>query len=155
MIFTIILILTAVTMFIVLWRAERDILYGVMLSSMFTLLLSGFCLASILTLDAGVTQVTTKHNLVQRNGEYVERKLISGTDMVTFTVGGKKEHDYVEEAGKVTIKGTTSKPYVTHYGKTVYKDNIWNNYFVWKLPVPQEDTRYVLHLPFEGGDKKW
>lgn len=154
MIFTIILILTAVTMFIVLWRAERDIFYGVMLSSMFTLLLSGFCLvASILTLDAGVTQVTTKHNLVQRNGEYVERKLVSETDMVTFTVKGKGE--YVEEADKVTIKGTTSKPYVTHYGKTVYKDNIWNNYFVWKLPVTQEDEHYTIYLPFEGGDKKW
>lgn len=152
MIFTIILILTAVTMFIVLWRAERDILYGVMLSSMFTLLLSGLCLvASILTLGPGVTQVPTKHNLVQRNGVYVERKLISNKDMVTFTV---KEHDYVEEADKVTIKGTTSKPYVTHYGKTVYKDNIWNNYFVWRFTVPQEDTRYVLHLPFEGGDNK-
>ena len=150
MIFTLILILTAVTLFIVLWRAERDILYGVMLSSMFTLLLSGFCLvASILTLDAGVTQVTTKHNLVQRNGVYVERKLISGTDMVTFTVKG--EGEYVEEADKVTIKGTTSKPYVTHYGKTVYKDNIWNNYFVWRLPVPQEDEHYTIYLPFEGG----
>lgn len=154
MIFTIILILTAVTMFIVLWRAERDILYGVMLSSMFTLLLSGLCLvASILTLGPGVTQVPTKHNLVQRNGVYVERKLISNKDTVTFTVKGKGE--YIEEADKVTIKGTTSKPYVTHYGKTVYKDNIWNNYFVWRLTVPQEDTRYVLHLPFEGGDKKW
>ena len=154
MIFTIILILTAVTMFIVLWRAERDILYGVMLSSMFTLLLSGLCLvASILTLGPGITQVTTKHNLVQRNGVYVERKLISEKDMVTFTVKGT--HDYVEEADKVTIKGTTSKPYVTHYGKTVYKDNLWNNYFVWRLPVTQEDTRYILHLPFEGGDKKW
>ena len=154
MIFTIILILTAVTMFIVLWRAERDILYGVMLSSMFTLLLSGFCLvASILTLGPGVTQVPTKHNLVQRNGVYVERKLISETDMVTFTVKGKGE--YVEEADKVTIKGTTGKPYVTHYGKTVYKDNLWNNYFVWRLPVPQEDEHYTIYLPFEGGDKKW
>ena len=154
MIFTIILILTAVTMFIVLWRAERDILYGVMLSSMFTLLLSGSCLAtSILTLDAGVTQVPTKHNLVQRNGVYVERKLIGETDMIRFTVKGTPE--YVEEADKVTIKGTTSKPYVTHYGKTVYKGNLWNNYFVWRFPVTQEDTRYVLHLPFEGGDKKW
>lgn len=152
MIFTIILILTV---FIVLWRAERDILYGVMLSFMFTLLLSGLCLVSILTLDAGVTQVTTKHNLVQRNGVYVERKLISNKDMVKFTVDKKGTPEYVEEADKVTIKGTTSKPYVTHYGKTVYKDNIWNNYFVWKLPVVQEDTRYVLHLPFEGGDKKW
>ena len=151
MIFTIILILTAVTMFIVLWRAERGILYGLMLSSMFTLLLSGPCLvASIPTLGPGVTQVTTKHNLVQPNGVYVERKLISNKDMVKFTVKGKGE--YVEEADKVTIKGTTSKPYVTHYGKTVYKDNIWNNYFVWKLPVTQEDTRYVLHLPFEGAE---
>ena len=153
MIFTLILILTAVTMFIVLWRAERDILCGVMLSSMFTLLLSGSCLAtSILTLDAGVTQVPTKHNLVQRNGVYVERKLISETDMVRFTVKGKGE--YVEEADKVTIKGTTSKPYVTHYGKTVYKDNVWNNYFVWKFPVPQEDEHYTIYLPFEGGDNK-
>lgn len=153
MIFTIILILTAVTLFIVLWRAKRGILYGLMLSSMFTLLLSGPCLvASIPTLGLGVTQVPTTHDLVQRNGVYVERKLISETDMVTFTVKGKGE--YVEEAGKVTIKGTTSKPYVTHYGKTVYKDNIWNNYFVWRFPVPQEDTRYVLHLPFEGGDNK-
>ena len=153
MIVTIILILTAVTLFIVLWRAERDIFYGVMLSFMFTLLLSGFCLvASILTLGPGVTQVPTKHNLVQRNGVYVERKLISNKDMVRFTVAKKGAHEYVEEADKVTIKGTTSKPYVTHYGKTVYKDNIWNNYFVWKLPVTQEDTRYVLHLPFEGAE---
>jgi len=120
---------------------------------MFTLLLSGLCLvASILTLGPGVTQVTTKHNLVPHNGVYVERKLISETDMVTFTVKGKGE--YVEEADKVTIKGTTSKPYVPHYGKTVYKDNLWNNYFVWRLPVTQEGTRYILHLPFEGGDKK-
>lgn len=153
MIFTLILILTAVTMFIVLWRAERDILYGVMLSSMFTLLLSGLCLVSILTLGPGVTQVTTKHNLVPHNGVYVERKLVSETDMVKFTVKGKGE--YVEEADKVTIKGTTSKPYVTHYGKTVYKDNIWNNYFVWRLPVTQEDEHYTIYLPFEGGDKKW
>lgn len=153
MIFTIILILTAVTMFIVLWWAERDILCGVMLSSMFTLLLSGFCLvASILTLGQGVTQVTTKHNLVQRNGEYVERKLISNKDMVRFTVKGTPE--YVEEADNVTIKSTTSKPYVTHYGKTVYKDNIWNNYFVWKLPVVQEGEHYTIYLPFEGGDSK-
>ncbi|ADJ53045.1 gp3 [Brochothrix phage A9] len=153
MIFTIILILTAVTVFIVLWRAERDILYGVMLSFMFTLLLSGFCLvASILTLGPGVTQVPTKHNLVQRNGEYVERKLVSETDMVKFTVKGKGE--YVEEADKATIKGTTGKPYVTHYGKTVYKDNLWNNYFVWRLPVTQEDEHYTIYLPFEGGDNK-
>lgn len=154
MIFTIILILTAVTLFIVEWRANRKVLSGLFITALFALLLSGLCLvASILTLGPGVTQVPTKHNLVPHNGVYVERKLISNKDTVTFTVKGKGE--YIEEADKVTIKGTTSKPYVTHYGKTVYKDNIWNNYFVWRLPVPQEDTRYILHLPFEGGDKKW